>query len=163
MSESEESNISDECAEQTAPAEVVDLSQGFDSDGWDLYNVENMGPGPLPSDLIGSRSGGAIFCAHDDKVRPHGLMKRIVADQPDLFAIDRSSFYDKRRRQDPIIPMTTWKHDDYTSSVRALEQFLRDMSGLQNYNLYEPVIISNTGGVLDQQVYFVVLDSFCAD
>ena len=39
MSESEESNISDECAEQTAPAEVVDLSQGFDSDGWDLYNV----------------------------------------------------------------------------------------------------------------------------
>ena len=43
MSESEESNISDECAEQTAPAEVVDLSQGFDSDGWDLYNVENLG------------------------------------------------------------------------------------------------------------------------
>ena len=40
MSESEKSNISDECAEQTAPAEVVDLSQGFDSDGWDLYNVE---------------------------------------------------------------------------------------------------------------------------
>ena len=70
MSESEESNISDECAEQTAPAEVVDLSQGFDSDGWDLYNVEHLGLGPLPSDLIGSRSGGAIFCAHDDKVRP---------------------------------------------------------------------------------------------
>ena len=70
MSESEESNISDECAEQTAPAEVVDLSQGFDSDGWDLYNVENLGLGPLPSYLIGSRSGGAIFCARDDKVRP---------------------------------------------------------------------------------------------
>ena len=47
MSESEESNISDECAEQTAPAEVVDLSQGFDSDGWDLYNVENLGLGLL--------------------------------------------------------------------------------------------------------------------
>ena len=77
-------------------------------------------------------------------------MKRIVADQPDLFAIDRSSFYDKRRRQDPIDPMTKWKHDDFTNSVRALEQFLHDMSGLQNYNLYEPVIISNTGGVLDQ-------------
>ena len=163
MSESEESNISDECAEQTAPAEVVDLSQGFDSDGWDLYNVENLGLGPLPSDLIGIRSGGAIFCAHDDKVRPQELMKRIVADQPDLFAIDRSSFYDKRRRQDPIDPITKWKHDDFTSSVRALEQFLRDMSGLQNYNLYEPVIISNTGGVLDQQVYFVVLDRLCAD
>ena len=92
------SDSSDQCGEQTSPAEVVDLSQGFDSDGWDLYNVDNLGLGALPSNLIGSRRGGAIFCAQDDKVRPQELMKQIVADQPDLFAIDRSSFYDSLLR-----------------------------------------------------------------
>ena len=126
---------------------------------WQTCDVTHLGLGPMPINLIGSAKGGAIFCADADKVVPKTIKERIIAAEPERFVVADNAFYDVYRRQDPIKPMKKWtvRSANYPDAVRQLEQFLQSMSGLHHYRLYNPVIISNTLGVLEQQVYVALV------